>query len=229
MKKFIVIIIILIIIFIGMIIYKNTSIKSSITIQEIEQIENYINQIYLEKEIIGEPIPYFENINQADEKWIWEVVEKNIEDDKITYEKLQEKAQEIFGEDFTKKFPKEGTEYLKYNQTENIYEIEENEIDEQGTLFLINQIERTKQGYEIELVEYLEDYSPILEENSENYIIIRNLEQEEISRASGSNQEEEIDIVKRNIDKFSKKKILLKEKDGKIYIGKVGTGTTLPQ
>ena len=95
-------------------------------------------------------MPYFENINDANEKWIWEVVKKNTEEDKISYEQLQEKAKEIFGQDFTKKFPKEGTEYLKYNEQEKLYEIIVTESYDQGALFLLNNIE--KEGYKVELV-----------------------------------------------------------------------------
>ena len=107
MKKFIIIIVILAVIFIGMVVHKNIAIETtSVTIQEVSQIESYINQIYLQKEIVGESLPDFENINDANEKWIWEVVKKNTEEDKISYEQLQEKAKEIFGQDFTKEFPK---------------------------------------------------------------------------------------------------------------------------
>ena len=222
MKKFIVIIIILIIIFIGMVVHRNMAMEmNNISIQEIEKIENYINQIYIEKEIVGESLPNFEDINNANERWVWEVVKKNTEDDKISYEQLQEKAKSIFGDSFAKEFPKEGTEYLLYNKEENIYQPVEAELDEQGALFLLNEIKKTEQGYEVEIVEYLEDYSPMLKEEPEDYVIVRNLNGEEISRTNSSSEDEEINIVKRNIDKFRKKKILLETKEDKLYVKKV--------
>ena len=222
MKKFIIIIIVLVIIFMVMVIHKDiTTKKENVNIQEIEKIEKYINQIYLEKEIVGESLPKFENINNANEKWIWKVTEKNIEDDKISYEQIQEKSKEIFGDDLQKKFPKEGTEYLIYNQAENTYEGTTSEIDNQGSLFLLNKIKKIQDGYEIDLIEYLEDYSAMLEEKPEDYIIIRNLDGEEISRTTSTNEEEVINIVKRNIDRFSTKKVILKVKDEKIYIHEV--------
>ena len=121
MKKIIVIIIILTIIFAGMIIYKNIAINASynISIQEINQIETYITKIYMWKEITNEALPEFENINQADEMWMWEVVKKNLEDYELSYEQIQEKAQELFGSDLTKEFPKEGTQYLVYDKEKN--------------------------------------------------------------------------------------------------------------
>ena len=113
---------------------------SNVTIQEIEQIENYINQIYLEKEA--------------------------------------------------------------------------------GTLFLLNNIEKTEEGYSVEIIEYVIDYSLMLQEEPENTIIIRNLNGEEVSRYSSSSQEDEVEIVKRNIDKFEKKKIQLKKENEQLYIEK---------
>ena len=178
MKKLIVIMVILAIIFVGMIVYKNIAIKSNhVSIQEIEKIENYINQIYMWKEVTGEAMPTFEDINQANERWIWEAVKKNIEEDKPSYEQIQEKAKELFGQAFTKEFPKEGTDYLTYNEQTNQYEAIAVELDQQGDLFLLNTIKKTKTGYEVELVEYLEDYSPMLKEEAEDFIVIRNLQE----------------------------------------------------
>ena len=205
-----------------MIVYKNVAIKSNhVSIQEIEKIENYINQVYMWKEVTGEAMPVFEDINQANERWVWEAVKKNIEEDKPSYEQIQKKAKELFGQAFTKEFPKEGTEYLTYNEQTNQYEAIAVDLDQQGDLFLLNTIKKTKTGYEVEIVEYLEDYSPMLKEKAENFIIIRNLQEEEIGRMSGSVEEEETDLVKRNIDKFSKKKLELKIENDKLYIEKV--------
>ena len=215
MKKFIIIIFVLVLLFIGMLISKNIiAKKNQVGIEEVEKIENYINQIYIEKEIVGESIPYFESINKAKEKWIWEVVKKNLEDDKITYKMLQEKAKELFGEDFKLEFPKEGTDYLTYNAEENYYQDIPSEMDNQGSFFLLNKIEKVQDGFEVEIIEYLEDYSEM------DYIIIKNLNQEEISKTSTQKSEEGIEIVKRNKDKFTKKKILLKYKDQKLAIQK---------
>lgn len=222
MKKLIVIIMILVIILLGVMAYKKTAIKTeNISIQEIEKIENYMNQIYMWKEITEEAIPSFEDINQANEKWIWEVVKKNIEEDEPSYEQIQEKAKELFGQTFTKEFPKEGRQGLTYNSQKDRYIAEEVELDQQGDLFLLDTITRTKKGYEVQIIEYLEDYSPMLKEEAEDYVIIRNLKEEEIGKISGSAEEEETELVKRNRDRFNKKKIQLKVENDKIYVEKV--------
>lgn len=222
MKKLMLIIIILVIIFTGMFLYNRIKVETNnISLQEIEKIENYINQIYMWKEITGDAIPIFEDINQANQSWIWEVVKKNIEEERSTYEQIQEKAKELFGPNFTKEFPKEGTQYLIYHEETNEYEPKEIELDQQGDLFLLNTIQRTKEGYEVEIIEYLEDYSPILQEEAQDYIIIRNLKEEEIGKITGSAEDEETTLVKKNIDKFSKKKVILKQENERLYIQKV--------
>lgn len=222
MKKLIIIIVILAIILVGMFIYNRVSKKTdNIPIQEIEKIENYIDQIYMWKEITGDALPLFEDINKANERWLWEVVKKNMEDDVLSYEQIQEKAKELFGPNFTKKFPKGGTEYLRYNEKTNEYESIDVELDQQGDLFLLNTINKTKEGYEIEVIEYLEDNAPMLQEEAKDYIIIRNLKEEEIGKITGSAEEEETNLVKENIDKFSRKKIRIKQEGEKLYIDKV--------
>lgn len=127
MKKLIIIIIILIIVFLGMLGYKNIVIKknNNISMQEIENIETYITKIYMWKEITKEALPTFENINNADDIWIWEVVKKNLEDYELTYDQIEEKAKEIFGNDLEKTFPKQGNESITYNEENDKYQKEE--------------------------------------------------------------------------------------------------------
>ncbi len=221
MKKLIVIIVILAIIFVGMIGYKNVVIKTrNIGIQEIEKIENCIEQIYMWKEVTKEALPCFEDINQADETWIWEVVKKNLEEYEISYEQIQEKAKELFGEKFTKELAKEGTKYFVYDEENNRYYAEEIELDQKEDSYILNKIDKIENGYEVEIVEYLEDYSQTTIEG-ESYIIVRNTKGEEIGKIGTKNEEEAKEIVKNNIDKLSKKKITLKEENGKLYIEKV--------
>lgn len=222
MKKIIAIIIILAIIFGGMYVYKKIGINNNpMTIQEIEKIENYVQQIYMWKEVTKDALPCFEEINQADETWIWEVVKKNLEEYEIPLSKLQEKAKEIFGEKFSKEFPKEGTEYFTFNEENDLYYATEIELDQQADSFLLDKIEKTKQGYEVEIIEYLEDYSTMLGEDKKDYTTIRNLKQEEIGQVNTTNIEEETQFIKRNKEKFSKKKIRLRLENEKLYVEKV--------
>ena len=221
MKKLIVIIIILAIVFVGMIIYKNIAINTSnnISIQEINQIETYITRIYMWKEITQEALPYFEDINQVNDTWMWEVVKKNLEDYEFFYEEIQEKAKDLFGENLTKEFPKEGTEYIIYDEKIDKYYAVGMGLDQLEDCFLLNEIHKTKDGYEVEIVEYLEDYSQTL--NEEETIIIRNIDEEEIGKINSTEEEQVKEMVKNNLDKLSKKKIVLKVYNEKLYVKRV--------
>ncbi len=222
MKKLIAIIIILVIIFVGMVVYKNVAINTSnnISIQEISQIETYITKIYMWKEITGQALPNFEDINQAEDVWIWEVVKKNLEDYEFFYEEIQEKAKDLFGERLTKEFPKEGTEYIIYDEKNDKYYAVGMGLDQLEDLFLLNEIQKTPNGYEVEIIEYLEDYSQTLNEE-DDFVIIRNIKEEEIGRVNSTEEEKVKEMVKNHIDKLSKKKIVLKLENEKLQVEKV--------
>lgn len=219
MRKMIVTIIILLIIFVGMIIYRNMAISSSnqVSVQEIEQIETYITKIYMWREVTSEALPTFENINEASEMWTWEAVKKNLEDYELSYDQIQEKAKELFGTDFTKEFPKEGTENFTYDEQTGKYYATGMGLDQEEDCFLLNQINPTDTGYEVEIVEYLEDYS------QESQIIIKNLNDEEIGKVEENQESSSQDIVKNNLDKFTKKIVTLKKEGDNIYVQKVSS------
>lgn len=210
MKKLIAIMIILATIFVSMIIYKNSAIKSNnnVNVQEINEIETYITKIYMWKEITNEAIPNFEDINEANDKWIWEVVKKNIEDYELSYEQIEEKAKELFGDNFKKEFPKQGIEFLVYNEQKDKYYPEGRGLDEKEDSFLLNKIERTKEGFEVEIVEYLEDYSNVISKEND-IIVIENIKEEKIGEIKSTEEDKAKEFVKNNMDKFSKKKLIL--------------------
>lgn len=123
MKKFFIIILILLVIFIGMVIYKNALIgtQNNVNIEEIKSIEEYISKIYMWKEVTNEALPAFENINEASDIWVWEVVNQNLENFEITYEEIELTAKKIFGEKMKKEFPKEGSKTIMYNEENQMY------------------------------------------------------------------------------------------------------------
>lgn len=219
MKKLIIIIIVLASLLIGMVIYKNTAVgagKNSVTIEEINKIESYVEKIYMWKEITNEALPTFENINNASDLWTWEVVKKNLEEYEPTYDTINEKAKELFGEGFKKQFPKEGTEGIIYDENANKYYPSEINLDGQEDTFLLNNIKKEEGKYIVEVIEYIEDYS------SQESIAIINLQGEEISKVGSSENETKIqEIVKQNIDRFSKKRIYLKIENENLAVEKV--------
>ena len=215
MKKLIVIIIILLLIFVGMYIYKQNKIisnqSSEVSINEINQIETYLQKIYMWREITGDALPVFDNINDAPDVWLWEVVKKNLEEYELSYEQLQDKTNEIFGEELQKEFPREGYEYMKYNEETDTYYAIGSGLDNQEDVFLLDKIQKQDNGYTVQIVEYLEDYSEGYETTDADYNIqIENLNDETIGEVKSTEAETNIQqFVKDNIDKFTRKEVKL--------------------
>lgn len=229
MKKLVAIICVLLVIFIGMYINKTKSSQKMVTASEVEKVEEYISKIYMWKEVTEEALPEFNNINEAPDLWTWEVVKKNLEDYELTYEEIQQKATELFGKQFTKQFPKEGTEYIKYDEQTDKYITSGIGLDSLDDCFLIKNINKNKNEYDVEIVEYLEDYSNSagVEDEDEVYdIYIKNLNQDTIATIkSNEGETKAIETVKENIDKFTTNTIkLIKDSDGNIYVKQVEQG-----
>lgn len=218
MKKMFITIAILLVIFIGMLIYRKQAIGSTdnINVQDINQIQDYISKIYGWKEITKQALPEFDDINNADQTWIWEIVKKNLDSYELTYDQINEKAQELFGDNFNVQFPKEGNESIYYDkQTDKYYNLDV-ELDNKEDSFLLDKIEKNKTGYNAKIIEYEEDYSV------ENTIIIINTNDEEIGRVSSSDSETKIqEVVKNNIDRFTKKEINLEKQGEKLIVKSV--------
>lgn len=226
MKKLVAIICILLVIFIGMYINKSKSTQNRVTASEVSKIEEYISKIYMWKEVTEEALPKFDNINDAPDLWTWEVVKKNLEDYELSYEEIGQKAKELFGEQFTKQFPKEGTEYIQYDDESGKYLTTGVGLDTLDDSFYIKNINKTKTGYQVEIVEYLEDYENAMgvEDENEIYdIYIKNLDGDTIATAKNNESETKtIDSVKENIDKFTTKTVnLIKNSDESIYVQSV--------
>lgn len=226
MKKLLAIIGILLVIFIGMYSYKLNINQKNVTIYEVQNIEDYISKIYMWKEVTQEALPKFDNINNASDLWIWEVVKKNLEEYELDYDQIQNKAIEIFGNNFKKQFPKEGSEYIYYDENYGKYLTTGIGLDTQDDMFYIKKINKTKKGYEVEIVEYLEDYENAmgLEDENEVYdIYIKNLNQETVTTIKSTESETRaIEVVKENIDKFTTKTVkLVKNSEAKIFVESV--------
>ncbi len=228
MKKLVVIILILLIIFIGMYVYRQNKIhvnrNSETTIDEINKIETYLQKIYMWKEITGEALPTFDNINNAPEVWLWEVVKKNLEEYELSYEQIQEKAKELFGEELQKDFPKEGYQYMEYNEDTDTYYAIGSGLDNQEDVFLLQDIQKQENGYIVEIIEYLEDYSEGYETTETEYNIqIKNIKDETIGTVKSTESETNIQqFVKENVDKLTKKEVHLKtDTNGNIYVTSV--------
>ena len=226
MKKLVAIICILLVIFVGMYVNRSKSNQNLITATEVEKVEEYISKIYMWKEITGEALPKFDNINDAPDIWTWEVVKKDLENYELTKDEIQNKATELFGNQFKKQFPQEGTEYMQYDEKLGKYISTGIELDTLEDCFYIKNIKKTKDGYEVEIAEYLEDYVNSLgvEDENEIYeIYIKNLNEETIANVKNTEGETKIiEVVKENLDKFTTKTVNLKKNsNGNIYVESV--------
>lgn len=219
MKKMIVTIIILFIIFISMIIYRNSAKEAEVKVEEVNKIESYIEKIYGWKEITNEALPEFNDINSADEKWIWAIIRENLHEFDIQYDMIENMAKELYGTGFNKEFPKEGNEFLSYDNETKKYKTSEITLDAISDSYLLNKIEKIKDGYIVQIVEYLVDYTNAEEEK----VTIQNLNGDKIYELT---EEEATDgnvkkIVRENLDRFTKKKITLEKQGENIVIKKV--------
>lgn len=226
MKKLVAIICILLVIFVGMYVNRSKSNQNLITATEVEKVEEYISKIYMWKEITGDALPKFDNINDAPDIWTWEVVKKDLENYELTKDEIQNKATELFGNQFKKQFPQEGTEYMQYDEKLGKYISTGIELDTLDDCFYIKNIRKTKDGYEVEIAEYLEDYVNSLgvEDENEIYeIYIKNLNEETIANVKNTEGETKIiEVVKENLDKFTTKTVNLKKNsNGNIYVESV--------
>lgn len=220
MRKMLIIIGILVVIFIGMVIYRNVRLNdnqnNNVSIEEIQKIEEKISNVYMWKEVTGEALPEFQDINSADDTWIWEVVKNNLENYEVTYEEIKEEAKIIFGDNFNKEFPKEGNSSFEYNGETNKYIATEVEFDQEEDSFLLDNISKVDNGYEVEIIEYLEDYSET------DTVAVKTTNDEEIGKVAASDSETKIqEIVKNNKDRFNKKKVYLEQENDNLIIQKV--------
>lgn len=217
MKRLLLIILMLLIIFVGMYVNKSNSVQDDLTVNvsDVEIVEEYINKIYLWQEITDEALPRFDDINNAPDLWVWEVVKKNLEKYELTYDEIQEESKKVFGEDFKKEFPKEGSEYIVYDESTEKYYTTGIGLDTLDDCFYIKSISKTQDGYEVEIIEYLEDYADsmkVSEENELYNIYLKNLNHEIISVVqSDESESRKLEIVKENIDSFTTKIIELKK------------------
>ena len=217
MKKMILTIVVLLVILVGMIINKNIEKSQEVKIDEVQAIENYIKKIYGWKEVTFDALPEFDNINNASKAWLWGVLRKNIESEEITDEIIQGKVEELFGKEISNDFSLKENEYIKYDNETQKYVFENITLDAIDDEFFINKIEKNKDDYKIQIVEYLVDYT-----DSENgKIIIKNLNDEVIKEIINEENPDILQIVKDNLDRFSKKNITLAKENERLIIKKV--------
>ena len=218
MKKLIITIVILLLIFLTMFFNTRNNIKNQeIEIGEIEEIEEYISKIYMWEEVTNEALPCFDSIEKAQDKWVFEVIKKNIDDyDDLTYDKIINKGKEIFGSEFNRKYNLELNIFIE-SEDEGKYLPSDTKLDNINDTFIIDEIKKEKDKYNVQIIEYQEDYS---EEEIE--IEIKNLKGEKIFSVKGEEERQKIvEEVKKNKEKFNIKSIQLEKTSNGIIVKSV--------
>ena len=114
---------------------------------------------------------------------------------------------------------------MVFNPENNMYYSTSIELDEEEDRFIIDNINKSKSEYEVEIIEYLEDYSNTItnEEGTSGNVYIKNFNNEIIfSVDCNENESAIIDKVKENKDRFSKKMLTLeRNEEGEIFVKNV--------
>lgn len=182
-----------------------TASRQEVTLQEKDNIQEYLNEIY---HFFETTIPEFETINEADESWIWGVSLNRVYDytkgEGISYNELIQSAKELFGDEFNLEPPKENMDFITYDKDTSTYSIAPRG-GVMGVLgIVIYSAEKTETGYIVKTVEYFEQIEWDDETNTEN------LEKEKIKEALN------------NKETHNPKEIVLTENEkGEIFITSV--------
>ena len=103
--------------------------------------EKHVEDIFIENEnnFNNISLPEFQNINEAPEKWIWNVLYNNLENEenKYTYEQIQDKLITLFSSEVNIEFPKDGISGL-IEKTENNDIYQKIDLKNNYTVWLIS-------------------------------------------------------------------------------------------
>lgn len=180
MKKFIKIFIILIIILLIIFgIYKFCTSKNTKTNDEFKDLKNYLNIIYGKTYLI----PEFDNINNADEAWLWDNVnqylngnekfeERNNKGFDYTYNDICQIVNTLYGDNLTKKFPT-GSEFLRYDTYNDKYAPTAYGVQSYFD-YKIDEIKKEKNLYTVSIYDFTVSLFRTLGENPEDLIDIYN-------------------------------------------------------
>lgn len=171
MKKDKIIYIIIIVLILGFVIYKKFievpgHIAGQIAIEDLisqvhyEDAQKHLEDIFIENEnsfnVI--PLPEFQNINEAPEEWIWNVLYNNLENEenKYTYEQIQEKLTNLFSSEIENKFPKEGIKgVIEKSKENNLYcKIDLKNNNSKKHAYCIKTLTQEDTRYKIYIIEY---------------------------------------------------------------------------
>lgn len=131
-------------------------------------VNDYLGDIYYGTDTW---MPTFNNINSAEEKWIWECAYSNLfKDEKdpgmyVTKEQIEDSAREVFGENLKKEFPTEGLEFWLEPEEDKYFVARASVEADYYIDYIIDSIEEKDNKVIVEIVEY--KYNDIWHEQNE--------------------------------------------------------------
>lgn len=193
-------------------------------VSELEKgsIEEYIQKIYRRHEY---SIPEFENINNADSKWLWGIIFDNCKNNNTligndrpntaSMNQMLATGKELFGETLT----------VKPSQTDNInfFEYDSNnevfvEIGRGGSTltpkYVISEIKKDGNEFTVNIIQYIY-YEPFVLDSDEAYDLSLKNNEETVITFSSSEKIDDANYVLNNKDKFTQKELVIKINSGK--------------
>lgn len=193
---------------------KNESETKKVTNLEKTMVEDYVQKIYKYGEF--EIMPNFDDINKADEEWVWAIAFSQLENKEMVQKyEVVDKAKELFGQGFNKE-PKEDSIISAYwNEELNYYEGKAHGfMAEEEARYIIKDAYKTDNTYNVEIVEYVLNVNEVMEEKVNPQVIIKS--GNKIVKTVSEN--EDYDYVKENTSLFASRILELQEVNGKLHI-----------
>lgn len=144
--------------------------KTEVTESERARISVYLEEIYGWKMLYDEALPKFNNINDANEDWIWDRVQQRLnkyentdEDYLFSYSQIEKAQKYLFGDKLKKQFPVAGTEFLTYDEETKSFLSSGIGLGDEEDCFVISDITKRANKYTVEIIEYIVDHSNVHE------------------------------------------------------------------
>ncbi len=187
--------------------------KEKITAVEKNAIEEYIGKIY---KAFVTPIPNFDDINKADDNWCFGTILVNYLplDSQISTSDIVNKAKEVFGSAFNKQ-PSD-IDIAEYDKESDTYVTKAFGMPGIEHDFKVESITKEENKYVVNLVEWIAEPG-----EDGNTTILSNIKETKITTLNGDMWENTDNSKKyaiENKEKFTLRKVLLEEIDGKMYI-----------
>lgn len=121
------------------------------SINDVIQINNYLKKIYSYYE---NTIPEFDDINLADENWLWSVSYFYKEYNDIPYNIVSENADDLFGMYLNKKLPKSNINVASYDSNADTFSTFGRGGPVIWPMYAITEINKKSLEYEVKIIEY---------------------------------------------------------------------------